>query len=41
MTLRACITLHIYLIDESKSHLILLMMTQINNFAASFAAHIN
>lgn len=34
MTLRACITSHIYLIDESKSHLILLMMTKINNFAA-------
>lgn len=34
MTLRACITLYIYLIDESPSHLILLMMTKINNFSA-------
>lgn len=34
MTLRAGITSHIYLIDESRSHLIMLMMTKINNFAA-------
>lgn len=32
--MRAHITLHIYLIDESASHLILLMMTKINNFDA-------
>lgn len=34
MTQRACITSHICLIDESKSHLILLMMIKINKFAA-------
>lgn len=34
MIVRAYITLHIYLIDERESHLILLMMIKINNFAA-------
>lgn len=34
MTQKACITLYIYLINESKSHLILLMMTKINYFVA-------
>lgn len=34
MTLRAYITLYIYLIDESGSRFILLMMIKINNFAA-------
>lgn len=33
MIVRAYITLYIYLIDESESHLILLMMIKINNSA--------
>lgn len=34
MTQSASVTLCVYLIDESKSYLILLMMVKINNFAA-------
>lgn len=39
MTKLACAPLHVDLLDESKSHLIFLMMIKINNIAAFFSPH--